>query len=94
MRHEKIKDYEKEKFKRLTSVKKETFGKMLNVLETELRDFGRPPKLSRADQLLMTLISGENIGLSFTSPKLMAERSNSISDNQKSGRGIDKVRTI
>ena len=56
MRHEKIKDYEKEKFKRLTGVKKETFGKMVKVLETELRDFGRPPKLSRADQLLMTLM--------------------------------------
>ena len=56
MRYEKIKDYRKEKFKRLTGVKKETFAKMLNVLETELRDFGRPPKLSRADQLLMTLM--------------------------------------
>jgi transcriptional antiterminator len=56
MRYEKIKDYRKEKFKRLTGVKKETFVKMLNVLETELRDFGRPPKLSRADQLLMTLM--------------------------------------
>ena len=29
---------------------------MLGVLETGLRDFGRPPKLSRADQLLMTLM--------------------------------------
>ena len=29
---------------------------MLNVLETQLRDFGRPPKLRRADQLLMTLM--------------------------------------
>ncbi len=56
MRHEKIKDYEKEKFKRLTGVKKETFSKMLSVLEAELRDFGRPPKLNRADQLLMTLM--------------------------------------
>jgi len=56
MRHEKIKDYGTEKFKRLTGVKKETFTKMLGVLKTELRDFGRPPKLSRADQLLMTLM--------------------------------------
>ena len=56
MRHEKIKDYGAGKFKRLTGVKKETFTKMLGVLETELRDFGRPPKLSRADQLLMTLM--------------------------------------
>jgi len=29
---------------------------MLEVVETGLRDFGRPPKLSRADQLLMTLM--------------------------------------
>ena len=56
MRHEKIKDYGNEKFKRLTGVKKETYSMMVNVLETELRDFGRPPTLSRADQLLMTLM--------------------------------------
>ncbi len=29
---------------------------MLGVLEEELPSFGRPPKLSRADQLLMTLM--------------------------------------
>ena len=29
---------------------------MLKVVEKGLRDFGRPPKLSRADQLLMTLM--------------------------------------
>jgi len=56
MRHEKIKDYGNEKFKRLTGVKKETYAMMVNVLESELRDFGRPSKLSRADQLLMTLM--------------------------------------
>ena len=56
MRYEKIKDYGNGKFKRLTGVKKETFGKMLQVLKTESREFGRPPKLSGADQLLMTLM--------------------------------------
>ena len=56
MRYEKIKNYKNEKFKRLTGVKKETFKKMLHVLETGIRDFGRPPSLSRADQLLMTLM--------------------------------------
>ena len=56
MRHKKIKDYGNEKFKRLTGVKKETYTMMVKVLESELRDFGRPPKLSRADQLLMTLM--------------------------------------
>ena len=56
MRHEEIKDYGNAKFKRLTGVKKETFEKMLEILKTELREFGRPPKLSRADQLLLTLM--------------------------------------
>ncbi len=56
MRHEKIKNYGNAKFKRLTGVKKETYTMMVNVLESELREFGRPPKLSRADQLLVTLM--------------------------------------
>ena len=47
---------EKTDFKRLTGVKPATFTKMLLILEKELRNFGRPPKLSRADQLLMTLM--------------------------------------
>ena len=51
-----IKDYEDGKFRRLPGVMKETFAKMLKVLETELRDFGRPTKLDRADQLLLTLM--------------------------------------
>jgi hypothetical protein len=37
-------------------VKHETFNKMLVVLDQEMPNFGRPPKLSRADQLLMTLM--------------------------------------
>ena len=32
------------------------FEKMLAILQEEMREFGRPPKLSRADQLLMTLM--------------------------------------
>ena len=56
MRYEEIKEYENAKFKRLTGVKKETFGKMLEATEAGTREFGRPPKLSRADQLLMTLM--------------------------------------
>jgi len=43
-------------FKRLTGVRHKTFSKMLSVLEKELPNFGRHPKLSRADQLLMTLM--------------------------------------
>ena len=56
MRYENTKDYGNKKFKRLTGVQKATFMKMLNVLETELCDFGRPRILSRADQLLLTLM--------------------------------------
>lgn len=56
MRYEEIKAYENAKFKRLTGVKKETFEKMLGVIEHRLRDFGRLPKLTRADQVLLTLM--------------------------------------
>jgi hypothetical protein len=56
MRYEEIKDWKDTDFKRLTGVKAETFNQMLMVLERELASFGRPPKLSRADQLLMTLM--------------------------------------
>jgi len=43
-------------FKRLTGVQRETFEQMLAVIKKGLRDFGRPSKLSRADQLLMTMM--------------------------------------
>ena len=56
MRYEEIKDWKDSDFKRLTGVRPETFKKMLIVLERELPNFGRPSKLSRADQLLMTLM--------------------------------------
>ena len=56
MRHKDIKDWKATDFKRLTGVKPETFKKMVAVLERELPSFGRPSKLSRADQLLMTLM--------------------------------------
>ena len=56
MRYENIKDWKDADFKRLTGVKLETFEKMPEVIKTELPNFGRPPKLKRADQLLMTLM--------------------------------------
>ena len=56
MRYETIKYLKDTDFKRLTGVQRETFEKMLKVIEKGMRDFGRPPKLSRADQLLMTLM--------------------------------------
>jgi hypothetical protein len=56
MRYEEIKDWKTPDFKRLTGVQPKTYEKMLAVLEKELRNFGRPAKLSRADQLLLTLM--------------------------------------
>ena len=56
MKYEDIKTWKDTDFKRLTGVRPKTFAKMLAVLEKELPKFGRPPKLSRADQLLMTLM--------------------------------------
>lgn len=55
MKYETIERLKDSDFKRLTGVQRETFKQMLAVIEKGLRDFGRPPKLSRADQLLMTL---------------------------------------
>src|SRR5512141_2371662 len=56
MRYETIKTLSNEDFKRSTGVQRQTFEKMLAVIEAGLREFGRPTKLSRADQLLMTLM--------------------------------------
>jgi len=56
MRYAEIQDRSDADFKRLTGVTHSTFKKMLAVLEREMPSFGRPPKLSRADQLLMTLM--------------------------------------
>ena len=56
MRYETIKHLKGADFKRLTGVQRDTFEEMRKVVEKGLRDFGRPPKLSRADQLLMTLM--------------------------------------
>jgi hypothetical protein len=56
MRYETVQKLKDGDFKRLTGVQRGTFEKMLEVVEKGLRDFGRPAKLSRADQLLMTLM--------------------------------------
>jgi hypothetical protein len=56
MRYETVQHLSYEDFKRSTGVNRSTFIKMLHVVEQELREFGRPPKLSRADQLLLTLM--------------------------------------
>src|SRR5512141_2143185 len=56
MKYETIGQLKDTDFKRLTGVQRETFEEMVKVVEKGLRDFGRPPKLSRPDQLLMTLM--------------------------------------
>ena len=56
MRHENIKNLKDEDFKRLTGVTRRTFEMMLEVVKNGWRDFGRPATLTRADQLLMTLM--------------------------------------
>jgi hypothetical protein len=56
MRYETVKELKDTDFKRSTGVSREMFEKMLAVLQKEMHDFGRPPKLARTDQLLMTLM--------------------------------------
>ena len=55
MHYHQIKDLPPARFKRLTGVHPETFHEMLAVLKHAWRDFGRPPKLRREDQLLLAL---------------------------------------
>ncbi len=61
MNYETIEQLKDSDFKRLTGVQRETFDQMLAVIEKRVRGFGRPPKLSRADQLLMTLMYSNGI---------------------------------
>ena len=56
MRYEIVQQLDDEDFKRCTGVQRNTFEQMLVIVEAGMRDFGRPTTLSRADQLLMTLM--------------------------------------
>jgi hypothetical protein len=57
MKYEKVKNRTDKDFKRLTGVQHQIFKQMVVVvLNQDMRNFGRPPKLSREDQLLMTLM--------------------------------------
>jgi hypothetical protein len=56
MRYETVHCLSDEDFRRSTGVQRSTFDTMLKTVKEILRDFGRPPKLSRADQLLLTLM--------------------------------------
>jgi Helix-turn-helix of DDE superfamily endonuclease len=59
MKYEKIKDYGKEEFRRLTGVKESTFKKMVEILQEEEKRKkargGKSNKLSMEDRLLMAL---------------------------------------
>ncbi len=65
MRYETVQPLSAKDFKRSTGVQRRTFEQMLAVIEKALRDFGRPSKLSRADQLLMTLMYGREYRTEF-----------------------------
>jgi hypothetical protein len=56
MRYETVQNLSEEEFKRATGVRRATFNRMLEVLQQDVGNMGRPPKLSVADQLLMTLM--------------------------------------
>ncbi len=56
MRYETVRTLKDEDLIRSTGVRRGTFEKMLEVVQAGSRDFGRPAALSRADQLLMTLM--------------------------------------
>lgn len=64
MNYETIEQLKDSDFKRLTGVQRETFNQMFAVIEKGLRTFGRSPKLSRANQLLMTLMYWRECGAS------------------------------
>jgi hypothetical protein len=56
MRYEIVQRLKEEEFKRLTGVNRSSFEKMVEVIKSGLREFGRPSALSREDQLLMSLM--------------------------------------
>ena len=56
MRYETVQQLDDEDFKRCMGVQRNTFDQMLVIVEAGMRHFGRPTTLSRADQLLMTLM--------------------------------------
>ena len=59
MRYEKIKEYNDDKFRRLTGIKKVTFNKAVEILtnsyDLKHKKGGRKPKLSIEDMMLATL---------------------------------------
>ena len=59
MKYETIKEYSKEKFRRISGVKRETFNRMVEILQAAYAEKhkrrGRKPKLCIEDMLLATL---------------------------------------
>jgi hypothetical protein len=55
MRWIEVNEYGEKQFHRLTGVKRAVFEQMVEVVSGAQRDFGRPRKLSVADQVLLTL---------------------------------------
>jgi hypothetical protein len=59
MKYEKLRELPSALFRRATGVKKGTFAVMVEIVtasdRARLKGIGRPPKLSREDQILMTL---------------------------------------
>ncbi len=55
MRYEQLRSRKPSEFQRLTGVKPDVFEQMVLVVQAGRRDFGRPCKLSVADQLLLCL---------------------------------------
>jgi len=56
VRYDQIKDRKAEEFQRLTGVKPQVFGQMLEAVRGQIRVFGRPCKLCLSDQLLLSLM--------------------------------------
>jgi hypothetical protein len=59
MKYETVKEYSAEKFRRITGVKRETFAKMIEILQTahaeKHKRRGRNPKMRMEDRLLAAL---------------------------------------
>ena len=53
-----LQDYEPDRFKRLTGVRKDTFALILAVLSANIREFGRPPTLGLEDRLRLVRMDG------------------------------------
>jgi hypothetical protein len=56
MRYSQLETRKASEFQRLTGVKPEVFGQMLDSIQSQTRAFGRPCKLSLPDQLLLCLM--------------------------------------